>query len=78
MNTFVADILRENYPTLDVFFHSGFDVASHCDYGTVSLCFLKRLRHARRPPAPSYEPVGVFVAPSEAALDAHNGRKSAG
>ena len=36
MNTFVADTLRENHPMLDVFFHSGFDVASHCDYGTVS------------------------------------------
>jgi GNAT superfamily N-acetyltransferase len=37
--TFVANTLHENHPMLDVFFHSGFDVTSHGDYGTVSLLF---------------------------------------
>jgi GNAT superfamily N-acetyltransferase len=39
ISTFVADTLHENHPMLDVFFHSGFDVTSHCDVGTVSLRF---------------------------------------
>ncbi len=39
VGTFVAETLHENHPMLDVFFHSGFDVTSHVDYGTVSLRF---------------------------------------
>lgn len=39
ISTFVADTLHENHPMLDVFLHSGFDVTSHCDFGTVSLRF---------------------------------------
>ncbi len=39
ISTFVADTLHENHPMLDVFFHSGFDVTSHFEYGTVSLRF---------------------------------------
>ncbi len=39
VGTFVAEALHENHPMLDVFFHSGFDVTSHLDYGTVSLRF---------------------------------------
>ena len=39
IGTFVADTLHENHPMLDVFFHSGFDVTSHFEYGTVSLRF---------------------------------------
>ena len=78
MNTFVADTLHENHPMLDVFFHSGFDVASHCDYGTVSLCFplapTPRSEAARAQRRARWH----VVVPSEAALDAHDGRKSAG
>ena len=39
IRTFVADTLHENHPMLDVFFHSGFDVTSQLEYGTVSLRF---------------------------------------
>ena len=39
ISTFLADTLYENHPMLDVFFHSGFNVTSHCDCGTVSLRF---------------------------------------
>ncbi len=37
--TFVAETLHENHPMLDVFFHSGFDITRHFEYGTVSLRF---------------------------------------
>ncbi len=39
VRTFVAETLHENHPMLDVFFHSGFDVSRHFEYGTVSLRF---------------------------------------
>jgi GNAT superfamily N-acetyltransferase len=39
ISSFVAETLHENRSMLDVFFHSGFDVKSHYDYGEVSLSF---------------------------------------
>ena len=39
ISTFVAETLCENKPMLDVFHHSGFDVSSKIDYGTVWLRF---------------------------------------
>lgn len=39
IGTFVAETLHENHPMLDVFFHSGFDVTSQFECGTVSLRF---------------------------------------
>lgn len=39
IRTFVAQTLSENRDMLDVFFNSGFEVASSCEYGTVSLRF---------------------------------------
>jgi len=39
IDTFVAETLCENKAMLDVFHHSGFDVSSKIDYGTVSLRF---------------------------------------
>ncbi len=39
IRAFAAETLHENHPMLDVFFHSGFDVTSHLEYGTVSLRF---------------------------------------
>ncbi len=39
VGAFVAETLHENRTMLDVFFHSGFDVKSHYDYGEVSLSF---------------------------------------
>jgi GNAT superfamily N-acetyltransferase len=39
IDTFVAETLCENKAMLDVFHHSGFDVSSKIDYGTVWLRF---------------------------------------
>ena len=39
IKTFVAETLCENKPMLDVFHHSGFDVSSQIDCGTVRLRF---------------------------------------
>ncbi len=39
VRTFVAETLCENKPMLDVFHHSGFDVSSKIDWGTVWLRF---------------------------------------
>jgi GNAT superfamily N-acetyltransferase len=39
ISTFVAETLCENKPMLDVFHHSGFDISTKIDYGTVWLRF---------------------------------------
>ncbi|MFZ0251435.1 MAG: GNAT family N-acetyltransferase [Acidimicrobiales bacterium] len=39
IRTFLAETLCENKPMLDVFHHSGFDVSSTIEYGTVFLRF---------------------------------------
>jgi len=39
ISTFVAETLCENKPMLDVFHHSGFDMSTKIDYGTVWLRF---------------------------------------
>lgn len=39
ISTFVAETLCENKPMLDVFHHSGFDVSTKIDFGTVRLRF---------------------------------------
>jgi GNAT superfamily N-acetyltransferase len=39
VTTFMADTLSENHGMLSVFFHSGFDVHTHTEYGTVYLRF---------------------------------------
>ena len=39
ISTFVAETLCENKPMLDVFHHSGFEVSTKVDYGTVWLRF---------------------------------------
>ena len=39
ISAFVAETLHENRSMLDVFFHSGFEVESHYEYGEVSLSF---------------------------------------
>ncbi len=39
ISTFVAETLCENKPMLDVFHHSGFEVSTRIDYGTVWLRF---------------------------------------
>jgi len=39
IKTFLAETLCENKAMLDVFHHSGFDVATKIDFGTVSLYF---------------------------------------
>jgi GNAT superfamily N-acetyltransferase len=67
ITTFVADTLEENLSMLEVFTHSGFSIARHCAYGTVSLSFPIAL-------TPSYEAAlarrraGWRIAPTCAAL----------
>ena len=39
ITTFHADTLQENHPMLGTFFHTGFEVTSQCECGTVSLRF---------------------------------------
>jgi GNAT superfamily N-acetyltransferase len=39
ITTFVADTLSENHTMLDVFRHSGFEMSSNTEYGTVTLRF---------------------------------------
>ena len=39
ISTFVAETLCENKPMLDIFHHSGFEVSTKIDYGTVWLHF---------------------------------------
>ena len=39
ITTFLADTLSENHTMLNVFRHSGFEVSSNTEYGTVTLRF---------------------------------------
>ena len=74
IRTFVANTLQENRPMLDVFSHSGFEVTSYCDYGTVSLRF---------PLAPTQCSEAAYaerrmswhIAPTGSDDDAQDGRK---
>ena len=72
IGSFVAETLHENHPMLDVFFHSGFDVTSHFEYGTVSLRFplAPTLRSAA---ARAERRTRWHVAPTATGSDDHDG-----
>jgi GNAT superfamily N-acetyltransferase len=77
IRTFVADTLYENHPMLDVFSHSGFDVTSRCESGTVSLRFPLAPTH-RSEAARAERRARWHVASSRTDDDAHDGVKRDG